>query len=245
MEKSRGFPAGVCGQHDTMTTLLWFRRDLRLHDLPPLLDGGRGRRGARVLRARPATERHRRGRAGCNTCTTRCASCATAWTGDCSSRAAGQRERIPAIVKADRRDGASRIGGFHAVRARRATTRCATALGDVPLHATGSPYLVSPGRVTKDDGTPVQGVHPVLRGWRRHGWRAPATSAPKSASWIDPDDVGGGASTFPSPAPNSTTRPANRGPEAVGTFVDSGARRITPTTATGRTRTAPAGCRHT
>src|SRR6201985_1307143 len=27
-----------CGQHQCMPTLLWFRRDLRLHDLPPLLD---------------------------------------------------------------------------------------------------------------------------------------------------------------------------------------------------------------
>ncbi|HME50381.1 MAG TPA: hypothetical protein VKG81_20435, partial [Mycobacterium sp.] len=31
------FRAGNRGQHEGMPTLLWFRRDLRLRDLPPLL----------------------------------------------------------------------------------------------------------------------------------------------------------------------------------------------------------------
>ena len=37
------------------------------------------------------------------------------------------------------------------------------ALGDVPLEEAGSPYLVSPGRVTKGDGTPYKVFTPVLR----------------------------------------------------------------------------------
>ena len=48
------------------------------------------------------------------------------------------------------------------------------ALGDVPLVRTGSPYAVTPGRVTKADGTPFRVFSPFARAWRAHGWRAPA-----------------------------------------------------------------------
>ena len=39
---------------------------------------------------------------------------------------------------------------------------------------TGSPYAVTPGRVTKRDGSPFQVFSPFARAWREHGWRAPA-----------------------------------------------------------------------
>ena len=55
------------------------------------------------------------------------------------------------------------------------------ALGDVPLVRTGSPYAVTPGRVTKRDGTPFQVFTPFARAWREHGWRAPAP-APATTS---------------------------------------------------------------
>jgi deoxyribodipyrimidine photo-lyase len=66
------------------------------------------------------------------------------------------------------------------------------ALGDVPLEASGSPYLVSPGRVVKSDGEPYKVFTPFYNAWRQHGWRAPAKSGPKSARWIDPAEVKGG-----------------------------------------------------
>jgi len=66
-------------------------------------------------------------------------------------------------------------------------------IGDgVPLEESGSPYLVSPGRVAKDDGTPYKVFTPFYATWREHGWRAPAESGPKAAQWIDPKDVPGG-----------------------------------------------------
>jgi len=65
------------------------------------------------------------------------------------------------------------------------------ALGDVPLEESGSPYLVSPGRVTKDDGTPYKVFTPFYAAWKQHGWRAPARTGPKTAHWIAPADVGG------------------------------------------------------
>jgi deoxyribodipyrimidine photo-lyase len=62
----------------------------------------------------------------------------------------------------------------------------------VPLEEAGSPYLVSPGRVTKGDGTPYKVFTPFYDAWREHGWRSPANSGPTSARWIDPADVPGG-----------------------------------------------------
>jgi deoxyribodipyrimidine photo-lyase len=61
----------------------------------------------------------------------------------------------------------------------------------VPLEDAGSPYLVSPGRITKGDGTPYKVFTPFYEAWRRHGWRAPAKSGAASARWIDPADVSG------------------------------------------------------
>jgi deoxyribodipyrimidine photo-lyase len=66
------------------------------------------------------------------------------------------------------------------------------ALGDVSLEEAGSPYLVSPGRVTKGDGTPYKVFTPFYDAWREHGWRSPVNSGPTSARWIDPADVPGG-----------------------------------------------------
>jgi deoxyribodipyrimidine photo-lyase len=57
------------------------------------------------------------------------------------------------------------------------------ALGEVPLVRTGSPYAVTPGRVTKRDGTPFQVFSPFARAWREHGWRAPAPR-PDVVPWL-------------------------------------------------------------
>jgi len=56
--------------------------------------------------------------------------------------------------------------------------------GGVPLVRTGSPYAVAPGRVRKDDGTPLRVYTPFYRAWLRHGWRAPARSADVSVRWL-------------------------------------------------------------
>jgi deoxyribodipyrimidine photo-lyase len=47
----------------------------------------------------------------------------------------------------------------------------------IPLIRTGSPYAVAPGRVRKQsDDTPYKVYTPFYRGWRAHGWRAPAAT---------------------------------------------------------------------
>ena len=114
-------------------------------------------------------------------------------------------ERIPAVVN---EIGASavHISEDFTPFGRRRDEAVRDALGDVPLHATGSPYLVSPGRVTKDDGTPYKVFSPFFDRWRDVGWRAPAGSSAESARWVDPADLRGRRGH-----PRSRRRPRHRG----------------------------------
>ena len=59
---------------------------------------------------------------------------------------------------------------------------------DVELVRTGSPYAVAPGRVRKDDGTPFRVYTPFYRSWQAHGWREPARSA--RPGWVPYDGTG-------------------------------------------------------
>ena len=99
--------------------------------------------------------------------------------------------RIPALVKEIGAASVHVSGDFSPFGLRR-DKAVREALGDVPLEESGSPYLVSPGRVTKGDGTPYKVFTPFYAAWHEHGWRAPAKTGPNSATWIDPADVGGG-----------------------------------------------------
>jgi deoxyribodipyrimidine photo-lyase len=56
----------------------------------------------------------------------------------------------------------------------------------ITLVRTGSPYAVTPGRVVKpSDGTPYKVYTPFYRAWRDHGWRAPAVT-PKKFTCVEP-----------------------------------------------------------
>jgi deoxyribodipyrimidine photo-lyase len=56
----------------------------------------------------------------------------------------------------------------------------------INLVRTGSPYAVTPGRVLKpSDGTPYKVYTPFYRGWRTHGYRAPAVT-PKKFLIVEP-----------------------------------------------------------
>ena len=58
----------------------------------------------------------------------------------------------------------------------------------IKLVRTGSPYAVTPGRVLKpSDATPYKVYTPFYRGWRTHGYRAPAVT-PKKFNVLQPTD---------------------------------------------------------
>ena len=174
-----------------MTTLLWFRRDLRLLDHPALLAAAADgdvlplfvlddallapsgiARTAFLLRSLGALDadlrRHdarlvlRRGR---------------------------PEEVVPAVaaeVGASAVHVSADFGPYGTARDERVDAAL-----DVPLVATGSPYAVAPGRVTTKAGGPFQVFGPFYRAWAAHGWRAPADSDPAAVSWAsaDSDDL--------------------------------------------------------
>jgi deoxyribodipyrimidine photo-lyase len=174
-----------------MPTLLWFRRDLRLHDLPALLDAAEpdgevlacyvldprlnASSGERRLQYLYDALRDLNDQLDGRLLVTR-----------------GRPEkRIPALVE---KIGATavHVSGDYSPFGKRRDAAVREALGEVPLEESGSPYLVSPGRVTKDDGSPYKVFTPFFRAWTAHGWRAPAKTGPSSARWIDPANVSGG-----------------------------------------------------
>jgi len=174
-----------------MPSLLWFRRDLRLHDLPALLDAAgddgqvlacyvldprlKASSGQRRLKYLYDALRDLDKSLGGRLYVTR----------------GRPDQRIPKLAKAI---GASsvHVSGDFTPFGRRRDDAVRAALGDVPLEESGSPYLVSPGRVTKGDGSPYKVFTPFYQSWHKHGWRSPASSGPKSATWIDPGDVADG-----------------------------------------------------
>ncbi len=92
---------------------------------------------------------------------------------------------------------------------RRRDKAVADALGDdVALEALGSPYLVSPGRITKSDGTPYKVFTPYFRQWSDHGWRKPADTTVTKRNLFDPSDISkSGRITVPA-APGKLAFPA-------------------------------------
>jgi deoxyribodipyrimidine photo-lyase len=158
------------------TALLWFRRDLRLGDHPALLAAheAAGDDGT-VLPVfvfddrlwGPSGAPRRRFLLEC------LADLRTATDGALVLRH-GDPARVVPQLAAEVGASSVHISADTGPYGRRRDTAVEQALGDVPLVRTGSPYLVTPGRVTKRDGTPFQVFTPFARAWREHGWRAPA-----------------------------------------------------------------------
>jgi len=185
------FSGGRMWATRSMPTLLWFRRDLRLHDLPPMLDAARDgqdvlacyvldprlKKTAGARRLRYLYDSLRELRDGLD--------------GRLMVVQGRPETRIPALVK---EIGATsvHVSADYSPFGTRRDTAVREALGDVTLEESGSPYLVAPGRVTKADGTPYKVFSPFYAAWREHGWRTPACTGTGSARWIDPADVGGG-----------------------------------------------------
>lgn len=168
-----------------MPTLLWFRRDLRLGDLPALLEAAA--KDGQVLGCfvlDPVLEVSSGARR-------------LQFLGDCLRSLRDEldgrllvtqgrpQERIPAIANAISA-AAVHISADFTPFGRRRDENVRAALGDLPLIATGSPYLVSPGRVVKGDDTPYAVFTPYFRRWQEHGWRQPARSGLDLAQWLDP-----------------------------------------------------------
>jgi len=172
---------------DPSTSILWFRRDLRLSDHPALLaavDSATRVLPVFVLDPRlldTATPRSQRLLA--------------------SLKALSKDTRDALVIrKGDPVDVIPHLAkqvGAHQVHVSRETTpygrrrdeRVEKALADqgCELVATGTPYAVGPGRIVNQSGSPYKVFTPFSRAWHQHGRPAPA-ARPKRIAWLR-DDV--------------------------------------------------------
>ena len=162
--------------------LLWFRRDLRLGDHPALLAAVDAAGPSGTVAAvfvfddrlwGPSGDPRRRFLLDC-------LADLRARTGGALVLRSGDPARVIPALAAELGAGSVHVSADAGPYGRRRDDAVARALDDVPLVRTGSPYAVTPGRVTKADGTPFKVFTPFARAWREHGWRAPA---------VRPDDV--------------------------------------------------------
>lgn len=174
-----------------MPTLLWFRRDLRLNDLPPLLDAARADREVLACYVLDPRLRASSGTRRLQYLYDSLRELRAALDGRLFVTRGRPETRIPALAKQIQATSVHVSADYSPFGVRR-DKAVRHALGEVPLEESGSPYLVSPGRATKKDGSPYKVFTPFYAAWREHGWRAPAKTGPKSATWIDPNDVDDG-----------------------------------------------------
>ena len=164
-------------------SILWLRRDLRLADAPALLaalDAGDAVLPLFVLDdvlRRPAGAPRLAFLYGC------LRELVERTDGRLRVIAGRPEEVVPRVAR-EVAAGSVHISSDHGPYGRERDRRVAEALGDVPLVATGSPYAVTPGTLTKDDGTPYRVYSPYARAWRARGVHSPART-PESVDWTD------------------------------------------------------------
>lgn len=180
------------------TSVMWFRRDLRLADNPALLSAlDAGPDGIVPLFVIDDT-------LWSTGTSTRVAYLARLLT-QLSARIGGLHlvhgEPAAEVVRVARAAGATSVhiaADFTPYGARRdAAVEAALCAHDITLVRTGSPYAVAPGRITKADGTGYRVFTPYFRAWQEHGWRGPAPE-PSDVPWLRP---GGPAHPVPDAAP--------------------------------------------
>lgn len=174
--------------------VLWFRRDLRLHDNPALLSAATAADGGRVVPLfvvdpalwEPAGAVRRAYLA-------RSLRALDAALGGALLVRYGDPAAVVPAVAADAGAGSVHVAADFGPYGRRrdAAVGAALAAAGATLVATGSPYAVAPGRVTKDDGTPYRVYTPFYKAWLRHGWRAPAPDPSVAPDWWLPTECEG------------------------------------------------------
>jgi deoxyribodipyrimidine photo-lyase len=169
-----------------MSSVMWFRRDLRLGDNPTLLSAVAGAgvdHGVVPLLVLDPALSHRAG-------LPRRAYLAGSLT-DLGSRVGRLQLRrgdpVREVVAVARAASATTVHiaeDFGPRGARRdLDVELALASHGIELMRTGSPYAVPSGRVRSKTGDPYQVFTPYSRAWRDHGW-PPPPMPPNSVPWI-------------------------------------------------------------
>ena len=168
-----------------MTSIMWFRRDLRLRDNPalraaadngpvlglfvvdPVLWGGAGQaRRAWLAATLRSLDESMEGRL-----------CVR--LGDPSSLVRKVADQV----------GAEQVhvtNDFSPYGRARDTAVVEALPGNVKGVASGTPYAVAPGTITNGSGSPYKVFTPYSKAWRRHGWDDPV-AAPRNVEWVHAD----------------------------------------------------------
>lgn len=174
--------------------ILWFRRDLRLSDLPMLVAAAAGHDSVLPVFVLdpallgPSGGPRRAFLAGC----------LRALDADLGGRLLlvegdpiVEIPRLAAGIGADEVHVSADFGPYGSARDQAVSAALGAASPSAVLVRTGSPYAVSPGRILTSAGTPYKVFTPFRNAWLDHGWRAPADSGPGSVGWLDPSGVPG------------------------------------------------------
>jgi len=173
------------------TSVMWFRRDLRLADNPALVEASAGAGVLPLFVLDPALWDP----AGAPR---RAYLAASLHALDASLRRRHTRlsvrhgDPVEEVVRAAREVGATTVhvaadfGPYG--RDRDARVEAALAEHGIALVRTGSPYAVAPGRVLNGSGQPYKVYTPFSKAWAEHGWRGPI-DAPHGGHWLEVDSA--------------------------------------------------------
>jgi len=166
-------------------SVLWFRRDLRLADHPALAAAAAG--GGRVLPVFVLDDRLRApsGKPRLAFLYRCLRALDEAMDGRLVVRTGRPEIVLPELAAEAGAESVYVSEDFGPYgRERDARVAGALAAAGRRLEPVGSPYAVSPGRLSRDEGSPYRVFSPYFRAWLAHGWRAPA-AVPADLRWAD------------------------------------------------------------
>ena len=169
-----------------MASVLWLRRDLRLHDHPALHAAAHDGPVTALFVLDPALLRA--SGAPRLAMLYRSLRALDADMGGALVVRRGNPVEVVAAVAREAKADAVHISADYGPYGARRDADVEQAL-DAALVRTGSPYAVAPGRVVKPDGSPYKVYTPFYRSWLEHGWRAPQRKAAVEWAPLRSDDI--------------------------------------------------------
>jgi deoxyribodipyrimidine photo-lyase len=169
-----------------MTSIMWFRRDLRLRDNPALREAARNPAVLGLFVIDPTLWRGA-GPARRAWLAATLRSLDESIDGRLCVRVGQPSSVIPAVAEDVGADQVHVSNDFTPYGRARDRAVVAALPAGVEGIATGTPYAVAPGTVTNGSGAPYKVFTPYSKAWRQHGWDDPL-QAPRGVEWIAADD---------------------------------------------------------